>query len=172
MTRHATTILAALLAFAGWGAALEAQEAEAPCAAAEHRQFDFWVGKWEVRDAQGEPAGTNTIEPILDGCVLSESWEGAEGSRGRSFNLYWSRDERWHQTWVDAQGGLLELAGGLDGSAMVMRGDGIARDGATVLHEIRWDPLQDGRVRQHWRVSRDGGESWNEVFLGFYSRQE
>ena len=30
------------------------------CAAAEHRQFDFWIGDWEVRDPQGTEWGVKT----------------------------------------------------------------------------------------------------------------
>ena len=35
-----------------------------------HRQFDFWVGQWEVRTAKGEIAGHNTIESVQAGCAL------------------------------------------------------------------------------------------------------
>jgi hypothetical protein len=31
--------------------------------------------------------------------------------------------------------------------------------------------LDDGRVRQHWRASKDGGETWVTVFDGYYSRK-
>jgi hypothetical protein len=40
-----------------------------------------------------------------------------------------------------------------------------------VLHEITWRPLNDGRVRRTWKVSEDGGASWQKVFDGFYSRK-
>ena len=38
-------------------------------------QFDFWIGEWKVT-AGGKPAGNNSIQPILDGCVLQENWVG------------------------------------------------------------------------------------------------
>ena len=41
-------------------------------------QFDFWIGEWEVT-AGGKPAGMNSIQPILDGCVLQENWKGSGG---------------------------------------------------------------------------------------------
>jgi hypothetical protein len=47
-----------------------------PCADRKSHQFDFWIGEWNVT-ADGKPAGTNSIQPILDGCVLQETWSGA-----------------------------------------------------------------------------------------------
>ncbi len=35
-----------------------------------------------------------------------------------------------------------------------------------------WTPLEDGRVRQFFEQSVDGGENWSPWFEGFYSRVE
>jgi hypothetical protein len=40
-----------------------------------------------------------------------------------------------------------------------------------VADRITWTPLPDGRVRQEWNISRDGGKTWQQVFLGFYARR-
>ena len=37
--------------------------------------------------------------------------------------------------------------------------------------EIRWEPLEGGDVRQVWRSSRDGGETWSVAFDGRYVRE-
>ena len=34
------------------------------CSGAEYRQFDFWIGEFEVRTPDGQLAGHNVIEPI------------------------------------------------------------------------------------------------------------
>jgi len=150
-----------------------AQPAPPPpsCQSAEHRQFDFWVGDWEVRTADGKLAGTNRIERILNDCVLLENWQGSKGSAGKSFNMYFGRDKTWRQTWVDGNGGRLDLSGGLDGSDMVLAGEMPGRDGSSVRHEIRWTPLEDGRVKQYWRVLPAGKDKWQDAFVGFYSRK-
>ncbi len=168
-----TKILVALPLSLLLAAAAAAQNAPppAPCSAPEYRQFDFWVGDWEVKTADGKVAGSNRIEKILNDCVLLENWQGAGGSIGKSFNMYYARDGSWRQTWVDGNGGRLDLAGGLDGQDMVLTGETPATDGGTARHEIRWTPLDDGRVRQHWRVSTDGGETWRDAFLGFYTKK-
>lgn len=160
-----------LFVLAGPVSAQDAPAPTPPCSSDEHRQFDFWVGDWEVKNADGTAAGANRIEKILNDCVLLENWEGASGSVGKSFNMYYARDETWRQTWVDGNGGRLDLTGGLDGDDIVLTGETPGQDGATTLHEIRWSPLADGRVRQHWRSSTDGGATWQDAFLGFYSRR-
>ena len=172
--RRARCFLLSILALAVLGpAATFAQDANPPpsCDSEPYRQFDFWVGEWEVKTADDKVAGTNRIEKILNGCVLLENWEGAGGSIGKSFNMYFSRDETWRQTWVDGAGGRLDLVGKLDGKDMVLSGEMPGRDGGKVLHEIRWSPLEDGRVKQHWRFSKDSGQNWQDAFLGFYSRR-
>src|SRR5215218_6749456 len=67
-----------------------AQDAKppAPCSAAEHRQFDFWLGDWEVKGAAGKVAGRISISSIHGGCVVYESWKGTGGVTGTSFNVY------------------------------------------------------------------------------------
>jgi hypothetical protein len=59
-----------------------------PCTAQEHRQFDFWIGDWQVRDPAGKPVGENRIVALHGGCVLLESWSGAGGFTGSSVNGY------------------------------------------------------------------------------------
>ena len=143
----------------------------APCATPEHRQFDFWIGRWEVSDADGEVVGHNRVESVYSGCGLREEWTSANGWQGGSLNLYDQLRGRWHQTWIDQSGRLLLLDGGLDGHDMVLSGRTPSSDGGDVLHEIRWTPLGDGRVRQHWRTSEDGGAIWEDAFVGLYARE-
>ena len=166
------TALGALLATGTLATAQDAiTPAPKPCSGAEHRQFDFWAGDWEVTQPDGTVAGTNRIEIILGGCVLRESWKSANGrSVGHSFNLY-ARDGRWHQTWVDNSGLLLELVGGLEDGRMLMSEERTTPEGEKALHEISWTKLETGQVKQHWRFTTDGGQSWKDVFVGIYTRR-
>jgi hypothetical protein len=149
--------------------AQEAVEAPPPCAGGEYRQFDFWLGSWEVKTSDGSVAGTNAIDSILNGCVLREQWRGARGMTGSSFNTYDPPAGTWHQTWVDDQGGFLLLSGALEEGAMVLRGEMLDDEGL-VTHRITWTPVADGQVRQLWEASRDGGATWSVVFDGLYAR--
>jgi hypothetical protein len=147
------------------------QPSDAPCDAAEYRQFDFWLGDFEVRTAAGELAGQNLIEPILGGCAITEQWTGAAGGRGRSVNFYDRSDGRWHQVWIDDRGQPLYLSGGFDGTSMILQGEARDAAGEATLQRITWTPQPDGRVRQHWESSADGGTNWSTVFDGYYARR-
>ena len=148
-----------------------AQDARPDCTAAEHHQFDFWLGRFEVRTAEDRLAGHNVIEATLDGCALTEHWTGARGGQGRSINFYDRNYQRWHQVWIDDSGEPLYLSGGMQGESMVLAGETSGAEGEALLQRITWTPLDDGRVRQHWQASSDGGENWETVFDGYYARQ-
>ena len=77
-------------------------------AAARH-QFDFWLGDWDVRDPAGKLVGRNRITRVHGGCALEEQWSGNGGVTGSSLNAWDAERDRWHQTWVDNTGGLLQL---------------------------------------------------------------
>ncbi len=151
-----------------WCVAAAAQPL-APCDTAEFRQFDFWVGHWDVTDPDGNTVGHNRIDAILNGCALQENWTGGSSFRGHSFNIYDRARGVWHQTWVDSSGALLQLEGGLLDGAMVLEGTRYSpKRNAPVQDRISWTPNADGSVRQHWQSSVDGGASWQTVFDGLY----
>jgi hypothetical protein len=107
-------------------------------------------------------------------CAIQENWSSGGGKfKGTSVNFYDPASRKWHQTWVDTGGGTLRLNGGLvDDGSMQLSGNRTRRNGDTVTERITWTPLQDGRVRQHWQASKDEGESWTDVFDGYYQRDE
>ena len=137
------------------------------------RQFDFWVGEWDVFTPEGKKVGENRIEPLFDGGALAEHWSGAGGIRGTSINAWEPVTERWHQTWVDSGGSLLLLDGGLVGGQMVLEGRAPADDDPARMEQqrITWTPNADGSVRQCWEVSADGGATWRVAFDGRYRRR-
>lgn len=141
-----------------------------PCAADTFRQFDFWLGTWNVHTPDGKLAGVNRIQSEYGGCVLHERYDTGRGYAGESLNTYDPGRQRWHQTWVDNQGTLLLLDGGLRGASMVLEGE--ARDAAGVVtrHRITWTPNPDGSVRQHWESAAAGG-AWSTAFDGKYRRK-
>jgi hypothetical protein len=145
----------------------------APCSRPEHRQFDFWVGQWDVTTPNGRKAGTNRITPIDGGCALREEWTGASGSSGTSLNIFDAATGRWHQTWVGNDGLLLQLDGGMKDGSMELTGATPGASGARTLHRIRWTPLsgEPARVRQLWESSTDGGRTWSVAFDGTYTRK-
>jgi len=168
--RSMAKILFLVLTFAGTSSAL-AQNTAAPCSAAEHRQFDFWLGEWEVT-ANGKAAGTNSIHSILGGCVLMEEWQSSGGQfSGKSFNRYDPDSKKWEQIWVDSSGGILKLTGEYKNGQMILQGaQGTGEE--AVIDRITWTNNDDGTVRQLWEKSKDGGVSWTTAFDGLYRKVE
>jgi hypothetical protein len=158
-----------------WNPGADADNASAApsaagCDSEEYRQFDFWIGAWNVIEGT-QPAGQNEIESDLKHCALFESWRSIDGSRGRSINFYDHDRRRWHQTWIDDRGGALELDGGLVGGSMVLEGERPDAKGASsIRHRITWTPERDGSVRQHWQTIKSSQANWETVFDGIYSR--
>jgi hypothetical protein len=142
-----------------------------PCADPEYRQFDFWVGDWDVRNLDGSPAGANTVEKTLGGCVIQEHWKGAGGMSGTSFNTYSKEDKKWHQIWVNDREGFFQTAGGLEDGKMVLTGD-IVRNGQTRLQRWTWIKLSDDKVLQRAEVSADQGKTWKTGFEATYLRKK
>ena len=131
------------------------------CSAPEYRQFDFWAGNWDVFDV-GSPAKVAhaRVYLILDGCVLREDYQGADGHQGQSFSIYDSTRKVWHQSWVTNRGELLTIEGKFEAGAIVMTGEDRVK-GALVRGE--WKPQHDD-VRETAVTSNDGGKTWKPWF--------
>jgi len=145
-----------------------AQPAGAP---PEARQFDFWVGEWEiVHKATGQPAGKNRIELAHGGRVLIENYVSVGGFTGTSVNGYDAATGRWHQCWMDNSGLVLDIYGGMKDGNMVMTGETTQPNGTKQRERITWIPAADGTLRQIWDQSSDQGKTWRTVFDGLYRR--
>src|SRR5215475_13918500 len=107
-----------------------------PCGAKpEYRQFDFWIGEWDV-EAGGKPAGTNSVRLILGDCVIFENWKGAGGMTGKSFNIYNAAIGKWQQTWVDSSGNALEFYGEFKDGAMRLVGEKPGPNSAKIINKL------------------------------------
>ncbi len=149
-------------------ATAQQQPGPPPCTTPEYRQFDFWLGDWNVESAASPGrVSRNRITRTNGGCTLHEQYTAPSGYEGSSLNFYDGARKVWHQTWIDNQGGPLYLEGGLQGSSMVLASTGDSQN----IQRIIWTPLPDGRVRQHWESTTDGGKTWSTVFDGYYTKR-
>jgi tetratricopeptide (TPR) repeat protein len=148
-----------------------------PCAyAAENRQFDFWLGEWNVVTSQGEtPAGDSRIELILGDCVVQENWTSAGniGYSGKSYNIYNAAVKRWEQYWVDNAGGNIFFYGGLKDGVMDYWTDEIPQlDGKKLKRHLQFIKLGPDKVRQFSQGSNDGGKTWFAEYDFTYNRKK
>lgn len=133
--------------------------------------FDFWLGGWEVHIADGRKAGVNRISRQHAGCVLVEEWASSSGGSGTSLNFYDTATSEWVQIWTGSGGSQIHIRGGLVDGSMVLTGK-LNYVGQDSVADFRgtWTLLEDGRVRQFFEQSSDGGDTWEPWFEGFYSR--
>jgi hypothetical protein len=169
-SRSSGTWLVAVIAGLGCLAPLKAQPAGG-CSDPKAHEFDFWIGEWEVYSGE-DLAGYNHIQPILDGCVLQETWQGARGSAGSSFNFYDPQARKWRQLWVWRNGTTLELEGDYEDAKMTLEGESRNPDGKNLRNRITWFDNPDGTVRQLWETSADQGKGWQIAFDGLYRKKK
>lgn len=135
----------------------------------ESRQFDFWIGEWLPKNAQGVTVGTSSIQLILGECVIFENWNTPISS-GKSFSNFNTSDNKWHQTWVDDKGTLAYFKGGIVDGKMVLDSERIV-SGKKTLTRMTFSKLENGDVRQHGESSADEGKTWTTTFDFHYVRK-
>lgn len=142
-----------------------------PCRARpEFRQFDFWIGEWLPKNVQGVTVGTSSIQLILSSCIIFENWE-TPASAGKSFNVFDTRDGKWHQTWVDNKGLMTHYVGGLVDGKMVLDSESVV-NGKKTTSRMTFSKLPNGDVRQHGENSTDEGKTWTTTFDFTYVRKK
>ena len=139
-------------------AAAPTPSAAAACASAEHHQFDFWAGRWDVYDPQGKLVAHSLIEPVY-GCGIRENWMPLSNQPGGSLSIYVPEEKRWEQFWIDSSGSRAVFTGGWTGSAMVITG----KWGGPLVR-MTYSRNGDGSVRQFGEQSADEGKTWATSF--------
>jgi hypothetical protein len=149
-----------------------AERQKRPCIySAQARQFDFWVGDWEVFNPQGQKAGTNSVQLFSDGCGLLENWTGSLGGDGKSINFYDAGTQKWYQSWTGTGGGALRYEGNFAGGAMRFEGETIA-SGKKTLQKLTFFKLDENTVRQLFEASTDEGKTWTITYDLKYVRKK
>jgi tetratricopeptide (TPR) repeat protein len=151
----------------------EVKHNAAPCDDAEFRQFDFWVGDWDViSTAGGVSRGSSHISKEMGGCVIWENWTSAGSSYfGKSYNTYNLNLHRWEQYWVDNSAGTIFFFGNLKDGLMDYWTDDIPQpNGQKLRRHLQFFNLGTGKVRQFSQGSTDGGKTWQVEYDLTYNR--
>ncbi len=144
---------------------------KSPCSDPTFREFDFWIGNWNVYGKNEKLAGTSKISLILDSCVILEEWTSASNPNsliytGKSFNTYNTATKQWQQTWVDNTGNTTEFLRG-EGSIgkIVFHADKvISSNGKNFLRRLTFTKLSENKVRQFGERSDDEGKTWTTEY--------
>src|SRR5262249_52874056 len=113
-----------------------------PCMSrVESRALDFWIGEWDVSNAQNQLAGRNSVQSSLGGCALLETWSPLGGGGGKSISSYNPRLKSWQQFWVDQGGNVTEYREGelVDGSVRLTAR--VTPQGVPTLLRMTYTPI-------------------------------
>lgn len=154
-----------------------ADRAVKPCMySTEARQFDFWIGEWDVFPSQAPPGqapkvGDSKIDRISDGCGLLENWTST-GNNGKSINYYDASTKKWYQHWIGSGGGALRYEGFFKDNAIWFEGFTIGQDGKKTLQKLTFFKIDENTVRQLAEISNDEGKTWTASYDFRYVRKK
>jgi len=155
--------------------ALAAPSAPPACATQEFRQLDFWLGDWNAKwDASpGTPAGigSNHITRSYEGCVIEEHFDGNPGAhlKGHSVSMYFAPTKDWRQTWVDNEGGYIDLKGGpgKNGDFVLTT---LPRPNSKAASRMVFTDIKPDSFTWRWQKTTDGSK-WSDSWVIYYKRK-
>ena len=153
---------------------------KSPCLSDEvYRQFDFWIGDWEVYNLKGKKSGDSRISLILDSCVILEEWTSITLPngfvyRGKSMNTYDASAQQWQQNWTDNVGGNTHyVKGKFEDNKMVFETVpfAVSKDTMAIMR-LTFFNLGSAKVRQFAQISKDNGATWATQYDLEYRRKK
>ena len=140
----------------------------------ENRQFDFWIGEWDLKWAENG-RGRNVITKILDDKVIQEQFTSlpADDTKplvGLSVSAYNAQTTQWQQTWVDNQGSYLDFVGGMVGDKMILSRQ-VVVNGEQVRQRMVWADIEPDSINWRWERSSDDGETWQVAWAIEYRKK-
>lgn len=136
------------------------------------REFDFWVGEWDVYNNTKILVGKSMIQKVTGECAIQENWSSLGSSYvGKSVNYYDAAKGKWHQFYYDS-GSLLAPSDegeykeytsfanpSYKGNAMVFKRKDADKKGEYIANFVFFN-LESTKMRQFLEKSYDGGKTW------------
>jgi hypothetical protein len=150
-----------------------AQATAESCSGSEHKQFDFWLGEWDLRWGDDGARGTNVITRILDNCIIHEHFNGGDSMplRGMSYSAYDPETGKWRQTWVDNNGTYLDFTGGMTDGKMILERS-FTRAGKILQQRMIFRDIRTDSLVWDWQLSEDNGKTWQTTWQIHYQRRQ
>lgn len=147
-----------------------------PCMSiAQAREFDFWIGEWDVYvTGTKNLAGHSLIQIASGGCMILENWTSKGPGSGKSMNFVDPFSGKWKQVWVGSSG--LNVSEFLNGeykeNAMRFEFETKDRQGTPQLVKFHFYNQSPDQVRQLHQTSADGGKTWTTTYDFTYLRKQ
>lgn len=147
---------------------------------AEARQFDFWVGEWDVNlrviqdDLSWKDARRAAVRiyPILSGKAVLELWDETD-IKGFSLRYFDTSQGKW-VLWLNWPGRNRSGSSSLEGVFRHGRGDFFSIDadaeGAELISRYSFNDITPTSLRWDDAYSRDGGKTWSHQWIMEFSR--
>ncbi len=169
------TLLVAVLSIFSLISQVSTTQTQKFCSAPEIKQFDFWIGDWNLTWPGKQPAeighGRNTVTRILGGCVIQENFSGeAAHLRGTSVSTF-DASGKWRQTWVDNEGAYLDFMGEFKDGQMILQREAVGPNGTKSLQRMVWKNITPNEFDWSWEASTDGGKTWRVQWPIHYKRR-
>lgn len=145
------------------------------------RQFDFWIGDWDVNlrmrqddlTFEDSVAARARIYRILGGKAILELWD-SESIKGYSLRYYDAAAADW-ALWLAWPGANRSGVSGLTGGFRHGRGEFessyVKPDGERITQRYSFNDITPFSLRWDDRYSNDGGKSWIESWIMEWSRR-
>jgi hypothetical protein len=147
------------------------------------RQFDFWIGEWDVnlrvmqkdKSWKDQHKSVARIYSILDGKAILELWsENQNGINGYSLRYYNPKKDKW-ELWLNWAGKNRSGTNGLEGSFRHGRGEFFIEskvdEKTTQISRYTFSDATPNSLRWDDGYSRDGGKTWSGNWIMEFSRR-
>ncbi len=145
----------------------------AGCGASEQRQFDFWLGEWDVSETGAAAVEAESSITLHDqGCVILEYWRPFQGASGHSINGYDKAAKIWRQTWIDATGRITAYGGTmLDGTLYLDNLTAETSGAAAGRRRMNFRAIDANTVRQWGELLDEKSGKWSIAWDLTYRRR-
>ena len=147
-----------------------------PWKSEKHREFDFWIGEWDVNLRIKQPDNTwkdsvkakTKIYPILDGKAILELWD-SPSIKGFSVRYFDPEQQKWilYLNWPSNSRSSI---GSLTGSFRHGRGEFFTRQGNGSISRYTFSDISDNSLRWDDAFSKDGGKTWTNNWIMEFTR--
>lgn len=145
------------------------------CTTPETRQFDFWIGEWDVTPSgQSMVVGEATVTPTSQGCALIEDFRPFQGAHGSGLFGYDPSVGKWRQTYIDATGAYGTAQGELANGVMsfsIVSPPPPSRFPPDMQRHINFQRVDADTVRQWGERMDPAAHAWVTFFDLTYHRR-
>lgn len=160
------------------------ESSSANCADKNFKEFDFWLGEWEIKQKILKADGTwfeskaeTKVSKILDGCAVQENWEGEvfffwegmnqpEKIKALSVRFFDAKTQKWTINWMDTRSPKFSV---FEGDFNYGKGELFRslkdENGSETVLRITFSDIKADSVHWDLAFSKDGGKTFTMLWI-------